>query len=155
MEEKQVFLTPEGRRKLEEELEYLINVKRPEVAELIRAAKAEGDIMESAGYDEAKTQQAFLEGRILTIQRMLENAVIIEENGPADVVRIGSYVTVVESGGEPETFRIVGSAEADPANGFISNESPLGKALLNHRVGDEVSVETPGGTLHFRITEIK
>lgn len=155
MADKEVFLTPEGRSKLEEELDYLITVRRPEVAEQIRAAKAEGDIMESAGYDEAKAQQAFLEGRILTIQNMLKNAVMIEDNGPSDVVRVGSYVTVIERGGDPETFRIVGSAEADPTNGFISNESPLGKALLKHRVGEEVTVQTPGGTLYFRIDAIK
>lgn len=155
MADKEVFLTPEGRRKLEEELNYLITVKRPEVAEHIRAAKAEGDIMESAGYDEAKAQQAFLEGRILTIQNMLENAVMIEDNGPSDVVRVGSYVTVIERGGEPETFRIVGSAEADPANGYISNESPLGKALLDRSVGDEVAVQTPGGILYFSIAAVR
>jgi len=155
MAEKEVFLTPQGRRKLEEELNYLITVKRPEIAEQIRAAKGEGDIMESAGYDEAKAQQAFLEGRILTIQKILENAVMIDDNGPSELVRLGSYVTVIEGDGEPETFRIVGSAEANPADGLISNESPVGRALLNHRVGDEVIVQTPGGTLRLRIAAIR
>jgi transcription elongation factor GreA len=154
MSSKDIFLTPEGRRKLEEELEFLRNVKRPEVATRIQAAKAEGDVMENAGYDEAKTQQAFLEGRILTIENMLKNAVIINDAGPSDCVRVGSRVTIVEEGGEPETFRIVGSAEADPGNGKISNESPLGKALLNRIVGDMVEVRTPGGLLRVRIEAI-
>jgi transcription elongation factor GreA len=154
MSSKDVFLTPEGRRKLEEELEFLCNVKRPEVASRIRAAKAEGDVMENAGYDEAKTQQAFLEGRILTIENMLKNAVMIDEPGPSDSVRVGSRVTIVEEGGEPEMFRIVGSAEADPGNGKISNESPLGKALLNRTVGNVVEVRTPDGVLRVRIEAI-
>jgi transcription elongation factor GreA len=154
MSSKDIFLTPEGRRKLEEELEFLYNIKRPEVADHIRAAKAEGDVMENAGYDEAKTQQAFLEGRIMTIENMLKNAVIIYEAGPSDSVQVGSRVTIVEEGSEPETFRIVGSAEADPGNGRISNESPLGKALLNQTVGNVIEVRTPGGLLRIRIEAI-
>lgn len=155
MSDKAVFLTPEGKRKLEEELEYLRSVKRPQVAQRIRAAKEEGDIMENVGYDDAKNEQAFLEGRILTIESILKHAVLIEEEGPSDRVRLGSRVTVVERGGEPETFRIVGSAEADPSNGLISNESPLGKALLGHEVGEEVAVNTPGGLRYFTIVEIR
>jgi transcription elongation factor GreA len=154
MSSKDIFLTPEGRRNLEEELEFLRNVKRPEVAARIQAAKAEGDVSENAGYDEAKTQQAFLEGRIMTIENMLKNAVIIDDDGPSDRVRVGSHVTIVEEGGEPETFRIVGSAEADPGNGKISNESPFGKALLNQTVGDVVEVHTPGGLIRVRIKAI-
>lgn len=155
MPDKAVFLTPEGKQKLEEELEYLCSVRRPEVAQRIRAAKEEGDIMENAGYDEAKNEQAFLEGRILTVESILKNAVLIEEEGPSDRVRLGSRVTVAERGEEPETFRIVGSAEADPGNGLISNESPLGEALLGHEVGEEVAVNTPGGLLYFTIAEIQ
>ncbi len=154
MSSKEFFLTPEGRRKLEEELEYLRNVKRPEVATRIQAAKAEGDVSENAGYDEAKTQQAFLEGRIMTIENMLNNAVIIDDAGPSDLVRVGSHVIIREEGGEPEAFRIVGSAEADPGNGKISNESPLGKALLNKSAGDIVEVRTPSGLMRFRIESI-
>ena len=155
MENKEVFLTAEGRRKLEEELEYLITVRRPEIASQIQAAKAEGDISENAGYEEAKMQQAFLEGRILTLENILRNAKVIEENGQTDRVSLGHYVTVLEEGqDEPETFRIVGSAEADPGNGRISNESPLGKALLNHSVGEWVEVETPGGKRRFEILAI-
>jgi transcription elongation factor GreA len=155
MPDKEMFLTPEGKQKLEEELEYLCSVKRPQVAQRIRAAKEEGDIMENAGYDEAKNEQAFVEGRILTIESILKNAVLIEEEGPSDRVRLGSRVTVVERGEEPETFRIVGSAEADPGNGLISNESPLGEALLGHEMGEEVAVNTPGGLLYFTIAEIQ
>ncbi len=154
MSSTEFFLTPEGRRKLEEELEYLRNVKRPEVATRIQAAKAEGDVSENAGYDEAKTQQAFLEGRIMTIENILNNAVIIDDAGPSDLVRVGSHVIIREEGGEPETFRIVGSAEADPGNGKISNESPLGKALLNKSAGDIVEVRTPSGLMRFRIESI-
>ena len=155
MTDKAMFLTPEGRRKLEKELEYLCSVRRPEVAQRIRAAKEEGDIMENVGYDEAKNEQAFLEGRILTIESTLKHAVLIEEEGPSDRVRLGSRVTVVERGEEPEIFRIVGSAEADPGNGLISNESPLGEALLGHEVGEEVAVNTPSGLLYFTLVEIR
>lgn len=155
--EKEIYLTPEGRKKLEEELEYLSTVKRQEVAELIASAKEEGDISENAAYDEAKRQQAFLEGRIQDIRRILNNATIIDQSdGPSEYVQIGSQVTVVEDGfDEEETFRIVGSAEANPGEGFISNESPIGKALLGRRIGERVTVETPSGTLTFEIRNIQ
>lgn len=153
---KEIYLTPEGREKLEEELEHLRTNRRQEVAELIASAKEEGDISENAAYDEAKNQQAFLEGRIQDIKRILNNAVIIDEDKqPSDTVSIGSQVTVIEDGfDEEETFRIVGSAEANPGRGFISNESPIGKALLGRRIGDNVSVKTPGGVLTFEIRNI-
>lgn len=154
--EKPMYLTPEGYRRLREELEYLRTVRRAEVAQLIGSAKEEGDIRENAAYEDAKNQQAFVEGRIQDIERILKHAVIIDEPAESDVVVIGSRVTVVEHGyDEPETFRIVGSAEADPKNGFISNESPIGSALLGHRVGDEVAVNTPSGELRFRILAIE
>lgn len=154
--DRQIYLTPEGRAKLEEELEYLRTIKRRDIAELIASAKEEGDISENAAYDEAKNQQAFLEGRIQDIKRILNNSVIIDRrDGSADRVAIGSHVTVLEEGyDEEETFRIVGSAEADPGQGLISNESPMGKALLGHRAGDHVSVKTPGGVLTFEIRKI-
>lgn len=154
--EKRIYLTREGRKKLEEELEYLSTIKRRDIAELIASAKEEGDIAENAAYDEAKNQQAFLEGRIQDIKRILYNSVIIDRSHePASVVTIGAYVTVVEDGyAEEETFRIVGSAEADPSQGLISNESPMGKALLGHRAGDRVSVKTPEGILTFEIRRI-
>jgi transcription elongation factor GreA len=153
---KEIYLTPEGREKLEEELEHLRTTRRQEVAELIASAKEEGDISENAAYDEAKNQQAFLEGRIQDIKRILNNAIIIDdEKQPSDTVAIGSQVTVIEDGfDEEETFRIVGSAEANPGQGFISNESPMGKALLGRRIGDNVSVKTPGGILTFEIRNI-
>jgi transcription elongation factor GreA len=153
--DKETFLTPEGYQKLEEELEYLTSVRRPEVAAAIHEAKMDGDVSENAGYEEAKRQQAFLEGRIMTIETMLKTAVIIEPNGPSDTVVLGSSVTVVEDGWEPETYIIVGSAEANPGDGRISNESPLGKALMGHSVGDKVSFETPGGELEMEILSIE
>ena len=159
MSTKEVFLTPEGRRKLEEELDFLVNVRRPEVAQRIKEAKEEGDVSENAGYDEAKQQQGFLEGRIQQIEMMLKTAKMIDEPSSTDRVQLGSTVVVCESdggdNGPEETFRIVGSAEANPAKGFISNESPLGKALLNKTVGNEVSVQTPGGVLQFKILSIR
>ncbi len=155
MAEEQVYLTPEGFKKLQEELDYLRNVRRPQVAQHIHDAKADGDISENAGYDEAKNEQAFVEGRIKTIEAMLRKAIIIEESGSTHEVQLGSSVTIKEvDGGELETYQIVGSAEVDPANGKISNVSPLGKALLGRRVGDKITVQTPGGVLHFEVVEI-
>jgi transcription elongation factor GreA len=155
MTNQQTFLTPEGHQKLEEELQYLIDVRRVEVAKAIHDAKMDGDVSENAGYEEAKRQQAFLEGRIMTLEAMLKNAVLIEPDGPSDTVILGSQVTVVEEGFEPETYFIVGSAEADPGNGRISNESPLGKALMGHRVGDRVTFETPGGSVEMELLRIE
>ncbi|MBI3942668.1 MAG: transcription elongation factor GreA [Chloroflexi bacterium] len=155
MTEKATYLTTEGRRKLEEELDYLLNVRRPQVAEQIRAAKEDGDISENAGYEEAKSQQAFLEGRILTLEGILNTAVTIEDDVPTDQVRMGSLVVVAERGGPNETFRIVGPAEADPKSGLISHESPLGKALLGQKVGKEVAVRTPDGTIYFTVRQIQ
>jgi transcription elongation factor GreA len=155
MAEEEIFLTLEGRHKLEEELEHLRTVRRAEVAERIRSAKEEGDIMENAAYDYAKEEQAFVEGRIWALEMTLRKAIIIE-GGSTDEVGLGTRVTVMERGGDtPETYRIVGSVEADPMNGRISNESPIGKALLGHRAGDKVAVSTPGGILHFQIVSIE
>jgi transcription elongation factor GreA len=155
MTNQETFLTPQGFRKLEEELQFLTKVRRPEVAKAIHDAKMDGDVSENAGYDEAKRQQGFLEGRILTIETMLRSAVLIESNGPSETVILGSRVTVAEDGFAPETYAIVGSAEANPADGLISNESPLGKALLGHRVGERVAFETPGGPVEMEILEIE
>ncbi|MCK4452476.1 MAG: transcription elongation factor GreA [Anaerolineae bacterium] len=149
------FLTPEGLKKLEEELEYFRTVRRQEVAQRLRAVLEEQDILENAEYEDAKNEQAFVEGRILTLEDILRNVAIIEEGGPTDRVGIGSRVTVAEEDGEPETYHIVGSVEADPKRGRVSNQSPLGKALLGHRVGDEVIVNVPDGVLRFRITAIQ
>ncbi|MCI0476498.1 MAG: transcription elongation factor GreA [Anaerolineales bacterium] len=156
MAEKPIFLTPAGRAKLEAELDQLKTVRRSEVAERIHSAKEEGDIMENAAYDEAKNEQAFVEGRILTLEQMLKNAVMINETRASDFVGIGSYVTVVERGdADDEMYQIVGSAEADPTRGRISNESPVGRALLGKRVGDEVQVKIPDGVRHLKVTEIR
>ena len=155
MAEKPIFLTPECRAKLEVELEYLRTVRRAEVAQLIHAAKEEGDIMENSAYDEAKNEQAFVEGRILTLEQMLKNVVMINETRASDTVGIGSYVTLAERGRGDEVFQIVGSAEADPTRGRISNESPVGRALLGKRVGDEIQVKIPDGVRHLKITEIR
>jgi len=155
MMEREVFLTPEGKRRLEEELEYLRTVRRREVAQRIHEAKDEGDILESAEYEDAKNEQAFVEGRILALEALLRNAVLIEEEGPTDRVGIGSWVTVIgDDRNTPETYRIVDSAEADPAHGFISHHSPIGQALMGHRVGDEIEVNTPRGILRLRILGI-
>lgn len=155
MSTKPVYLTPEGLKKLEEELQYLTTVKRAEVAAAIQSAKEEGDLSENAAYDEAKAAQGFMEGRIQTLQALLQDAVIIEPKQNSDVVALGSKVTVVEEDDDdPETYTIVGSAEADPLEEKISNESPIGSALLNHKVGDVVAVQTPGGEIKFKITKI-
>jgi transcription elongation factor GreA len=155
MTNQETFLTPEGYQKLEEELDLLKNVRRPEVAAAIHEAKMDGDVSENAGYEEAKRQQAFLEGRILTVETMLKNAVLIEANGPSDTVILGSRVTVVEDGFDPETYTIVGSAEANPGDGRISNESPLGKALIGRKEGDSVAFETPGGQVEMKLISIE
>ena len=156
MAEKPIFLTPGGRAKLEAELEQLKTVRRAQVAERIHSAKEEGDIMENSAYDEAKNEQAFVEGRIMTVEQMLKNAVMIDKTRASDSVGIGSYVTVVERGDDDdEMYQIVGSAEADPTRGRISNESPVGRALLGKRVGEEVQVKIPDGLRHLKVTEIR
>ncbi len=154
MVSKPVYLTPEGKQKLEEELHYLRTVRRSEVAEAIKSAKEEGDLSENSAYDEAKSAQAFLEGRIQTLEAQLREAVIVEANS-SDTVSLGSTVTVTEDGSDnPETYKIVGSAESDPLNGTISNESPIGSALLGKKAGDVVTVNTPGGKLTFKILRL-
>lgn len=150
-----VFLTAEGIEDLRRELEYLISVRRLELARILHRAIQQGDLSENADYTAAKEEQAFLEGRIQQIETMLRNAVLIEANGPAGVVDLGSQVTVLEEGREtPEVFRIVGPAEADPLNGKVSHESPLGHALLGCRAGDVVTVDAPAGPIIFRVLEV-
>lgn len=151
-----VYLTAEGVKNLRRELDHLVNVKRPALAERLRRAIQQGDLSENADYITAKEEQGFLEGRVQQIEAMLRRAVIIQENGPTDEVTLGSRVTVVEEGvEESEVFHIVGPAEADPANGKVSNESPLGRALMGRQVEDAVTVEAPGGEIVFRITAIQ
>jgi len=151
----EVFLTAEGRRKLEEELEFLTTVRRVEVASAIREAKMDGDVMENAGYEEAKRQQAFLEGRIRTIDGLLKSAVLIDSSGNKDEVALGTRVTVVEAGFDPETYTVVGSAEANPGEGRISNESPLGRALMGHRPGERVTFQSPSGSIQVEILRLE
>lgn len=151
-----VYLTPEGLKKLKEELDWRINVRRPEIAKQIEAARKEGDLSENAGYDEAKYQAGMNEGRIMELQRRLKYAVIIEpDDGPADTVQLGRTVTIIDKTfGDEEVYTIVGSAEAAPGDGKISNESPIGSALMGKKIGDVVTVKTPGGQVVFEITQI-
>lgn len=151
-----VYLTAEGVEDLRQELEHLTKVKRPALAERLRHAIQQGDLSENADYQIAKEEQGFLEGRIRQIEVMLQRAVIIEDNGPTDKVGLGSKVTVVEEDmDDEEVFHIVGPAEASPADGKISNESPLGQALMGRQVGDKVTVEAPGGEIVFEIVAIQ
>ena len=155
--EKVFPMTQAGKDKLEQELEYLKSVKRKEVVERIKIARSFGDLSENSEYDSAKEEQAFVEGRITTLENMIRNAKIIAESEmAADSVSLGSSVTFVElPDGEEETYSIVGSAEADPFEGKISNDSPIAKSLLGKKVGDQVSVQTPGGEMSVRIVSIK
>ena len=156
MSEQPTYLTYDGLKKLQDELEYLKTTKRQEVADRLHAAMDEGDIDENAEYDEAKNEQAFVEGRILTLEAMLKNYVLIEEQlREHDEVMLGSTVTVVEADNPAEKYHIVGAAEADPTRGRISNESPLGRALMGRRAGDTVQVSEPAGLLTFRIVKIE
>ncbi len=153
--QEQILLTSEGRERLQSELDHLRSVKRPQLAEQLRVAIEAGDLSENVGYEDAKHEQALLEGRILTLETLLKKAVIVDDAVASERVVFGSRVTVMERGRGEQSFRIVGSAEVDPRNGRISNESPVGKALLDHRVGDEVAIETPDGVLCFEILDIQ
>ncbi len=155
--EKIVYLTREGYMKLREELEWRENVRRPEIARMIAAAKADGDVSENAGYEEAKYQAGMNEGRILELREKLKYAVIIDkDNGPADTVELGRTVTIRDLElGDEEVYAIVGSTEADPSKGRISNNSPMGLALLGKRVGDVVTVRTPGGEFAYQVLRIE
>lgn len=153
---KQIILTYEGVKKIEQELEYLKTVKRKEVTQKIKTALSFGDLSENSEYDEAKNEQAFVEGRIATLENMLKNAKVIdEEDIKTDIVSVGTTVKVrdLEFGDELE-FTIVGSAEADPAAMKISNEAPIGKGLIGKKVGDKVVIQVPDGTTTFEILEI-
>lgn len=154
MTEDPTYLTPEGLAKLEKELDRLITERRPEIAAQIHAAKAEGDISDSSGYEEAKNMQAFVEGRIMTIQKLLRNTVLIESPQSTDAVSLGSRVTLQEASEEPEEYLIVGPAEADPIDGRLSCESPLGKVLMGARVDEEVVAKAPSGEIRFRVLNI-
>lgn len=155
MTDKIHYVTAEGLEKLKAELQELKTVKRRETAERVDAARSLGDLSENAEYQEAKQQLGMIESRILQLNEMLKNVSVIEdERGTSGVVTIGSTV-VVESSGKNKEFQIVGSNEADPAAGRISNESPIGNAFLGHKKGDAVSVATPGGTTTYTIVGVK
>jgi transcription elongation factor GreA len=155
--EKVFPMTQAGKEKLEQELENLKTVKRKEVVERIKIARSFGDLSENSEYDSAKEEQAFVEGRITTLENMIRNAKIISEDElNSDQVSLGSSVTFIElPDGDEETYTIVGSAEADPFEGKISNDSPIAKSLLGRKVGDEVTVQTPGGEMNVKIVLIK
>jgi len=156
MDEKETLLTPDGLRKLEEELEFLKTVKRKEVAERIKQAKEFGDLAENSEYEDAKNEQAFMEGRILTVEAMLRSAKVIDNHDVrSDVVTVGATVRLEDEAGEELTYTIVGSPEADPLHDRISNESPVGNALLGKRKGQTVTVKAPGGTIRYTIKAIK
>ena len=155
MHDKPVFLTPEGRAKLELELKQLREVRRPEVAERIRVSKEFSDTDDNSEFEEAKNEQAFVEGRILTLEKLLAHAVPINTDHQLhDTVRLGSDVTVVDDEGETDRYTIVGSAEVDPREGKISNESPVGRALLGRHIGDVIEIKIPAGTLRLQISAI-
>ena len=150
-----VYVTAEGMQNLKDELAYLTTTKREELSAKLEAAIAQGDLKENADYHDAKEEQGFSEARVRDIEDILRRAQIIDDNGPSDIVRVGSTVTVSEEGyDEEETYNIVGAAEANPAEGRISNESPIGQALLGSRKGQVVQVNTPGGNIEFTILSI-
>ncbi len=150
------YLTAEGAKRLQEELDYLKGPGREELAKRLRAAIQQGDLSENADYSAAKEEQAFLEGRILELQALLKNAVIIDDmERTAGEVNIGSKVTIQESTYPPETYHLVGTKEADPREGRISFASPIGQALMGRKTGDEVEASTPGGTIRLKIVKIE
>jgi len=149
------YLTSEGAARLKAELEELASSKRTELAARLRAAIQMGDLSENADYIKAKEDQGFLEGRIQELEYILGNAVIIEDSGNKDVVSIGSHVTIQEEDFPEETYHLVGPTEADPSKGKISHESPIGQALIDHKVGETVEAETPGGVIKFKILKIE
>ncbi len=156
MPERPVYLTPEGYAKLQEEYDYLTKVRRQEVSRRLHAALEEGELIENGELEDARREQAFVEGKIAELEEQLRRAVIIEApQGEAGTVALGSRVTVQEEGeAEPEVYHIVGFAEADPRRGKISNESPLGKALLGRRAGEQAVVHAPAGDIVFHILEV-
>jgi transcription elongation factor GreA len=155
MQEKVAYLTPEGKQRFIAELHELVTVRRHEIEDQIRRAKEFSDTVDNAEYEEAKTDQAFVEGRIQELERLLATARVIEEpTARVDYVRLGAHVKVVDSDGEEETYYLVGSHEADPRRRLISNESPIGRAILGKRVGDEVTVVALAGAFSLKVLDI-
>lgn len=157
MSDKEVILTQDGLKKLEEELDNLKSVKRREVAERIKVAIGYGDISENSEYEDAKNEQAFIEGRIITLEKMLRNArIITNDEIDTETVSVGATVSVEDlEFGDVVDYTIVGTAESDPLNNKISNESPVGKAILGKKVGATVEVNVPAGIIQYKILEIK
>lgn len=150
-----VYLTKQGLEKLQKELDHLVNVRRQEVAHRLHEAIEDGELIENAEYEAAKNEQAFVEGRILELERLLSKAKIIEGGRSKDVVEVGSTVVIDPEDGPKETYTIVGAAEADPKNGLISNQSPLGRALLGKKIGEPVEYTAPAGALRYKVVKIK
>jgi transcription elongation factor GreA len=149
------YLTAEGLERIKAELVELTGPARVELAARLRSAIQMGDLSENADYHKAKEDQGFLEGRIQELEYLVRNAVVIQENVRRDAVSVGSHVTIQEDGESAETYHMVGSKEADPRNGRISHESPIGRALMNHRVDEVVEVVTPAGKTKFKILKIE
>lgn len=149
------FLTRDGYKKLQEDLEYLRTTKRQEVADRLHEAMEGGELIEDAEYEAAKNEQAFVEGRIQELEMLLANARVIEETGKMEVIQVGATVTIQEEGNDPEIYTIVGPAEANPRAGRISNESPLGKALMDHKAGEKVRVDAPAGPFYVHIMKVE
>ncbi len=149
------YLTQQGFERLHQELEHLRTTKRQEIAQRLREAMEGGELIEDAEYEAAKNEQAFVEGRIQELEVLLANARVIEGTGKADVVQLAAKVTIQENGNDQEIYTIVGPAEANPRDGFISNESPLGRALMNHKAGDTVTVNAPDGSFSVRIIKVE
>ena len=154
MGQKKIIITQQGLDKLKSELEHLISIRRQEVADEIKRAREMGGTENNAEYEDAKNDQAFVEGRILTLENIVWNAEVIESPSLPDVVELGNKVLIQNQDGKIEQFTIVGSAEADPLAGKISNESPVGRAILGKRIDDEVEVSTPSGVLKLLIMEV-
>lgn len=155
MTQNHTYLTLEGEAKLKAELAELKGPRREELSVRLRSAIQMGDLSENADYHKAKEDQGFLEGRIQEIDAILRSAIIIEENANKEIVSIGSRVTIQEENYPPETYHLVGPTEADPRNGRISHESPIGRALLDKKVGDVAEAEAPGGAIKFKILKIE
>jgi transcription elongation factor GreA len=154
MGQKKILITQEGLAKLQSELEHLLSVRRQEVASKIKRAREMGGTENNAEYEDAKNDQAFVEGRILMLENIVKNATVIESPALLGVVEVGDKVLIQNQDGKIEQFSIVGSTEANPVEGKISNESPVGKALLGRKIGDEVKVATPAGVLRLLIMDV-
>jgi len=154
MSQKKILITREGLAKLQSELEHLLSVRRQDVADKIKRAREKGGTENNAEYEDAKNEQAFVEGRILMLENVVKNATVIEAPALVGVVEVGDKVLIQNQDAKIEQFTIVGSAEASPVEGKISNESPVGKALLGKKIGDEVEVATPAGIIKLLIMDV-